>query len=158
MKFNYLLVFSFFLSVFSFIGCEEEPCEDFISCVNGNCLEGECVCDSLYEGRVCDVLETTKFVGAWTVGDICATSEVYDANIAEATTAGRIRFDQLGPDRLPVFATVEGNLLSIEDQAYGLAVIGGFGGIDTVNQVITLDYSVDYGQGNIVNCLTSLEK
>ena len=107
---------------------------------------------------MCDILETTKFVGDWTVGDICATSEVYDANIAEAATPGQIRFDQLGPDRLPVFATIDGNLLSIYDQAYGLAVIGGSGGIDTVNQVITLDYRVDYGQGNIVNCLTSLEK
>ena len=138
--------------------CGNDPCQTIVPCVNGECREGECACDSLWEGLGCDVLETTKFVGSWTVGDICNNAEVYDASISEASTSGQIRFDQLGPDRLPVFAIVDGHLLAISEQAYGQAVIGGSGGIDTVNQIITLDYEVDYGQGITVNCLTSLEK
>lgn len=139
-------------------GCNVNPCTD-VECNNGECLEGACVCDSFYEGTNCDVLETAKFLGDWTVGDICSSgSDVFDASITEATAQGRIRFSTFGPDRLPVFADIEGETVTIYDQAYGLAVIGGEGGIDVENQVITLDYNVDYGQGNSVNCLTSIEK
>ena len=161
MYYNRLLEWNFIalfvLLVFA-SSCDNDPCQTIVPCVNGECREGECVCDSLYEGLGCDVLETAKFTGTWTVGDICDNAAVYDASITEASTAGQIRFDQLGPDRLPVFAIVDGHLLTISDQAYGQAVIGGSGGIDTVNQIITLDYQVDYGQGITVNCLTSLEK
>lgn len=139
-------------------GCQEKPCSEF-ACDNGTCMEGECICDDFYEGDACNILETQKFIGDWSLGDICSNGPaVYDMSITAADQEGRIRFSVLGPDRLPVFAEVNDTLLNIYEQAYGLAVISGAGGIDTINQVITLDYDVDYGQGNSVNCLTSLEK
>ncbi len=146
------------LVLFAATGCNKGLCEDYV-CQNGLCLEGTCVCDSFFEGPSCDVLETSKFLGDWTVGDICNNgSDVYDASISAAAAQGRIRIDAFGPDRLPVFAEVRGDTVNIYDQAYGLAIISGAGGIDTVNQAITLDYNVDFGQGNSVNCLTSLGK
>ena len=140
------------------MGCQEDPCT-IDDCGFGECLEGECVCDSLYEGDRCDRLERDKFLGIWTTGDICSSgSEVYGLEILNANSEAWVRFSQLGPDRLSVLAQVEGERLEIFEQAYGLATVTGSGGLDTANQQITLDYTVDYGSGNIVSCLTSLEK
>lgn len=145
-------------STFLYSGCNDDPCGDE-ACTNGQCIDETCVCDSLFEGVSCTQLERNKYIGTWRNGSICSSgSEVYSMEILAGTGQGDISFSTIGPNKLSVFAIVDGAKLTIPDQAYGLNVISGQGGIDVVNQAITLDLEVDYGSGNFVNCVSALEK
>ena len=41
-----------FLIFTLFFGCQKDPCED-VSCFNGACVEGVCVCESGWAGSAC---------------------------------------------------------------------------------------------------------
>lgn len=152
-----ILVLCLFLAI-GLSSCGKEPC-DGIDCGTGECFEGACICDSLYEGFNCGVLVTEKYKGAWTAGDICgASSSVYSVDITDGGDIGQIVISSYGPDRLPVIVEARATDLRIPTQAYGQAVISGSGGLADTDDVITLDYLVDYGGGSSTNCLTTLEK
>ena len=42
----------------------KDPCKD-VTCVNGNCLDGTCLCSEGYEGTNCDVETRAKYYGEW---------------------------------------------------------------------------------------------
>lgn len=137
--------------------CSSDPCE--LDCGTGECLEGECVCDSLHEGDLCELLATEKFLGAWTTGEICnSNSDVHESIVQAGNSEGQLTIDAFGPDRLPVGARVSGQDLIIPIQAYGQATIEGSGGFGTDSTFITLEYLVDYGGGVLKNCIGTLER
>lgn len=142
----------------SLSGCQQDSCDE-IPCINGSCLDEVCQCDSLYEGEDCSIYEREKFLGEWTNGLICgAGSQVYPVEITQEIGEAEVSFSSAGPDQLPISGIVTGRSLDIPDQTYGLNVIRGEGGIDELNQTITLNLVIDYGSGNLVNCISGMER
>ncbi len=52
-------------------GCTD-PCKDVV-CVQGECLEGDCVCDAGYEGLDCGKAFNAKFTGSYTLTETCTS-------------------------------------------------------------------------------------
>ena len=55
-----------------FAGCDD-PCKDVV-CVNGECVEGTCVCDAGYEGTDCGTALNAKFSGSYSLTETCTPS------------------------------------------------------------------------------------
>lgn len=54
-------------------GCSDpDPCKDVNCGANGNCFEGDCVCNDGFEGSVCEIEWATKFLGSYLGSDVCA--------------------------------------------------------------------------------------
>lgn len=68
-----------------FAGCTD-PCKDVV-CNNGECVEGECVCDAGYEGVDCATAFNAKFSGTYTNSEVCdSTPDVtYNVTIAPSS-------------------------------------------------------------------------
>lgn len=48
---------------FSISSCTVDPCKDVSCGANGECVEGDCVCDAGYEGTTCATEWRAKFIG-----------------------------------------------------------------------------------------------
>ena len=71
MKFGFVGALAITAAMF-FTGCTD-PCKD-IACVNGDCVEGLCVCATGYEGVLCDAALNAKFSGSYALTETCAPS------------------------------------------------------------------------------------
>lgn len=124
------------------LGCNPDPCEEVV-CQNGACLEGSCACDLGYEGEECQTESRRKFLGIWEVGDICRTTAfVYAATIGEGTAADALVIDNLNDQNISVSAMVTNSEIVLPEQTFGLAVLSGTGGIDTLAGVISIEYRI----------------
>ncbi len=136
-------------------GCKQDPCAA-TTCVNGACNDGDCLCLNGYDGPTCSNLSRSRFLGAWTVGDLCgASASVYDCNISAGGAVETIVFDNIGDRGYAVNGFVQGVALDIPLQAYGVWTIQGSGLLDTAAQQLSLDYSIDFGGGSGATCLAS---
>ena len=73
MKFGFIGALAIATSMF-FAGCTD-LCKD-VNCNNGECVEGDCVCDAGYESDDCSVALNTKFSGAYSNNESCTVSGV----------------------------------------------------------------------------------
>lgn len=62
-------------------GCTD-PCKDQV-CNQGVCSDGECICDSGYEGVVCSVKYNSKFQGVYNIAETCDStgSDAYTVHL-----------------------------------------------------------------------------
>lgn len=51
----------------------ENACKS-ISCNNGNCTDGICICNQYFEGNNCDVQYRDKFIGVWAGTAVCGSN------------------------------------------------------------------------------------
>jgi hypothetical protein len=136
--------------------CKPDPCKD-TDCRNGTCEAGECLCLPGYDGTDCSQLSRERFLGNWTVSDLCGPSAtIYDCRIESGGPLPEMVFENLGDQGLPVKATAQGLAFDIPLQPFGQWSIRGGGLLDTTAREISLDYTVDWGGGNSTTCLTSL--
>jgi hypothetical protein len=129
--------------LFAIAGCKTDECE-LVDCLNGACIEGVCACEAGYEGKSCNSESRTRFLGEWEVGDICrGTAIVYNVTVTQAATPQAVTIDNLNAQGMPVSAAISGTEMNIPKQTFGLAVISGSGGIDTLARVISLEYLIE---------------
>lgn len=137
------------------LGCTPNPCKE-VSCENGACQEGTCLCFEGFEGPTCAVQMRNKFFGNWTIGDICNNaSNVYDGSIQAGQGVNGIQILGLQQMSNTVQATIIGNELEIPLQVFGTWTIQGNGGMDTIANIVSIDYQLDYGNGFGLSCLAS---
>lgn len=158
MKFSFIAAaFAMALAV-SFTGCTD-PCKDVV-CVNGECVEGDCVCDAGYEGSDCGTAVNAKFAGTFTnAPEDCVPSGPVAAGYtititASTTTATTITMTGLWESPgAAATATVaaNGTDITIERQNFGGSTeeIQGTGSINADGTVITLDYSIYDAAGGL---------
>ncbi|HHG84641.1 MAG TPA: hypothetical protein ENJ82_07820 [Bacteroidetes bacterium] len=140
------------LLLFIGTGCDRKPCENN-DCVNSSCFEGECICDAGFEGKNCQVQSRDRLLGAWLVGDICRpAAEVYELNILPGEAKNEIVFDNLGKTGILVTGEVNKFEIIISAQSFKQGSISGAGGIDQAARIISIEYEVDDGNGNVDFC------
>jgi hypothetical protein len=70
MKFGFVGVVAMAASLF-LASCN--PCKDVV-CNNGDCVEGDCVCNSGYESEDCSAAVNAKFSGRYTLTETCTAT------------------------------------------------------------------------------------
>lgn len=154
---------------FAFTGCESDPCKDVECGSFGTCLEGDCVCDSGYEGTDCATLSKDKFLGtsgaaaSYSVVDACSASGAasyttgISASSADDTKVLISNFWDAFVNN--VEATVDGEDITIANQepdADGFTVAGS-GTI--ASGVITMNYTItNTGNGDTDVCQSTWTK
>lgn len=141
----------------SLSGCSDDPCETS-PCDNGTCEDSGCVCASGYEGEFCDFESRTRWLGTWEVGDICRTvAVVYNLEISAGSAPNEIILNNLNEAGFATSGVVDGIDVTFPEQQFGTGAISGLGGIDLSTGIISLEYVVDDGNGNLQTCQASLQ-
>lgn len=125
--------------------CEVDACKDVECGDNGTCVDGDCQCDTGYEGTDCDTEERAKFIGTYNVTEAC-TSGNYTYSITTATSASGITtiiISNFGDYGVNVTATVNGSNLTIANQTVGGGTFSGTGQIS--GNILTITYNVTAG-------------
>ena len=106
MKFGFFGAAALAAALF-FAGCSD-PCKDVV-CNNGECVEGDCVCDAKYGGTDCSVAFNAKFSGSYTLNETCDTtgSDSYTVTVAPSSTEpGQANFTGLYRENSTVPAVI----------------------------------------------------
>lgn len=107
------------VTVMFFNACTSDPCKDVNCGVNGNCVDGTCVCVAGYEGANCETEMRTKFEGTWTTSDACSQSgnSSYLVTITAGTGITEVKITNFWDVFTnAVVATVDGTTISIASQ------------------------------------------
>jgi hypothetical protein len=142
-------------AVMFFNACTSDPCKDVNCGVNGNCVDGNCVCSTGYEGVDCSIKSADKFVGTWNGTDVCTQNYSYTATITESSTeADKIlitNFGGFGPS-VVINATVSSTTFSVASQTFGTVTISGSGSISSDGKTITITYTANDTAGGNTTC------
>ncbi len=100
-----------------FASCADE-CKDVV-CVQGECAEGDCVCNTGYEGLDCSVPFNAKFSGTYTLIESCTTTgnDTYDVVVTpDSTNPSRAKLTNLyrEPDQLILLIGNDGVSFTID--------------------------------------------
>lgn len=136
--------------------CKQNECADVPSCVNGACVEGECLCNEGWEGGSCDTPSADKFAGTYSVTDLCNNAALaYASQISKGSTFGTVLISVIHDENRTVSATVHGDSLYFTQQAFGTSVFWGSGFYSTESQIVNVDYYIDSGLGDTTHCLAA---
>jgi hypothetical protein len=141
-----------------------DPCKD-VTCLNaGECVEGDCVCATGYEGTDCGTRESKKFAGNFNVAEVCGSGSYSYACVVTESNADvtKINFSNLydfvtfAGITTPIYATVDGNNLAIPSQTVTSSggvdfTVSGSGSVASTG-VITITYTVTDGSGGSDTC------
>jgi hypothetical protein len=85
MKFGFIGAFAIATAIF-FAGCTD-PCKDVV-CNNGECVEGDCVCNAGYEGVDCSTAFNDKFDGSYNLSETCDSTgaDAYTVTISPSSS------------------------------------------------------------------------
>ncbi len=109
------LIFLFVLTIFFINACD--PCST-VNCINGECVEGDCICNTGYEGDECEKEMREKFLGSYIVSDEC---EAEDRNSHITEHPQEVTYVYISTFLNNVFggkaeATIHKNIISIPEQ------------------------------------------
>ncbi len=127
------------------VSCTTDACKDVDCGLYGTCVEGDCVCDTGYEGVNCDTEERADFIGTYNVTEAC-TSGNYTYAITVTTSATGVTsviITNFGDYGVNVNATVNGDNLTIASQTVGGGTFSGTGQIS--GNILTITYNVTAG-------------
>lgn len=124
-------------------------------CVNGDCLGTKCICNPGWEGSVCDRRMTNKFVGQYQVNESCNSGNfTYFLFITESAASIDVIFFSNFYDLNfqgvfdPVFAVVTNSVdITIPSQFVGGWQFSGTGTLDTLNNILTVQFDANDGSG-----------
>jgi hypothetical protein len=134
---------------------ETDPCKDVECGANGDCFEGECVCNVGYElgtSGQCDTEMRTKFIGTYNIVETCvATNQptgTYSSTIAVSSdNVSTVTITNFGDSGVVAKGTIDKNKITITSFKVGTIDVTGTGTID--GKILTLEYT-----GNFSNCKT----
>jgi hypothetical protein len=81
-----LLLAAVLLATTFFTGCKDE-CKD-VTCVNGECTEGDCICSAGYTGADCSTALNLNFNGSYSTSQTCDITNPATYTVAVAPKAG----------------------------------------------------------------------
>lgn len=126
--------------------CKDE-CKD-VDCGHGSCDEGNCTCETGYEGDNCDIEERAKFYGTYTGNETCTTgSDNYQVTVT-SNSAGitSVSISNIYNQSFIVSGTVSGTSVSIPSQSVGSSTtVSGNGSISGNQLTITYEISSPLG-------------
>jgi hypothetical protein len=133
------------IGVLSFNSCTTDACKDVNCGQYGTCLDGDCVCDTGYEGVNCQTEERAKFVATYvgTIGIACPVTG--DGNLTNQTitisnssvSVSKITINIAG--NFTLTATVAGTSLTIDNSSQGGFNYSGTGSVNGNNLTISLN-------------------
>jgi len=137
------------IGVLSFNSCTTDACKDVVCGQYGECVDGDCVCDTGYEGVNCATEERAKFIAAYSVSESC-TSGNYSYNITSATSATNVStivISNFGDYGVSVTATVAGSSLTIANQSVTISgAAASFSGSGQLSgNILTITYTIAVG-------------
>lgn len=161
-----------FLTVGAFTGtlftaCNPDACKDVVCANGGTCTDGTCNCPSGYEGTLCDVQSLSKFLGSnntnasysfadnggTTCGNYTGSFTMARSN-ADTTRLILTNFGGFGTTT-SVYATVNGNAITIPSQAISGATSNTVSGNGTYNNgVVSGSYTNNDGTSTCTYAFT----
>ncbi|MCF8258204.1 MAG: hypothetical protein K9J06_11655 [Flavobacteriales bacterium] len=133
------------IGVMSFSACETDACKDVNCGTNGTCVDGDCVCDTGYEGVSCQTEERTKFIGSYSVTEAC-TSGNYTYSLTVTTSAtgvDKIVAQNFGDYGVDLVGTVDGSNVTFANQTVGGGTFSATGQL--TGSILTISYTVTAG-------------
>ena len=134
-----------------------------VQCVEGTFSANVCECNDDYEGDACDILSREKFLGAFSVAEVCGSgSDNYSTTITESSSDESIilisNFYNVFDN--PVRATVNGSEITIASQTpdNDLFSVSGSGSINASESQVTISFSVTYPGISPDNCTSTYQK
>lgn len=134
-------------------GCgDTDLCKDVECGTNGQCFEGECICDVGYEigaSGQCDTESRVKFYGNYNATESCnpGGTGTFSNVISSGSDITKINISNFADSALNVSATVDGTSITIPSQALNIngtaANVTGTGSIS--GTTVTLNYTVSGG-------------
>jgi hypothetical protein len=136
------------VSIISFSACETDACKDVNCGDNGTCVDGDCVCDSGYEGVNCQTEERAKFIGSYSVTEACTSGNYsYSMTITTSSTGvDKIVAQNFGDYSVDLIGTVDGSSVSFANQTVGGGTFSATGQIS--GSILTISYTVTAGSSN----------
>ena len=119
---------------------------------NGNCNEGNCICETGYTGNNCETEERSVFIGTFSVTDACNVG-TFDYQIILSGSTDNIlgvSILNIGDLNLTVGATTDGNSISISEQTVDGYTISGSGDIE--NEELSISYTLTNAAGQTLIC------
>jgi hypothetical protein len=138
--------------------CKEDPCASVVCFNGGSCSDGTCDCTAGYEGDDCGTEMREKFLGGYTVSEICnGETYAYTMNITESgTSVSNIFLVNFGGLGFNAEARVNGSSLVIPSatiDVQGEAVTyEGSGSLS--GNILTITYTI-VGPSGTLNCVAT---
>lgn len=171
-KFQFLL-FALLVSAttLTFTSCgDDNPCKDVECGTNGECFEGDCVCNVGFEKDAegkCTVDSRTKFVGNYNSSETCvpASSGSYSNSISSGSAVNKLTISNFGDSALNATATIDGTnkkKFTLDATSFDLGgttfTITGSGEQNSTGVVITLNYEAKTGGATAFTCVVTMNK
>lgn len=135
--------------------CKEDKCKAIVCAYGGVCSDGQCLCQSGYEGPQCATITRERYIGVWHVTEDGSYSNAtqYTVAVERGANITELRIKNFRNSfSEDVQAYVKGDSISIPDQVVNNLTVRGFGYmVDDkyygVNGKIVLRYLVRYPNG-----------
>jgi hypothetical protein len=152
------------IATVSFNSCTTDACKDVDCGLYGECVDGDCVCDTGYEGVNCDTEMREKFAGNYLASEAACDVTDFASSIGNSSTGvNKIAITGFGGyecsgSPIVVIATVNGMDVTVDpNQSFcsGLIVISsGSGSINASGNVVSITYTSTVDGGTATTCTT----
>ena len=128
----FTLVLAF--SAVTYNSCKRDKCNAIRCAYGGVCKDGNCICQSGYEGSQCQTITRDKFLGIWSVSEhssMTHTDRNYSINIAEGANITDVaihNFYNILTDDL--YAYAQGDSLIIRTASHNGRTVTGYAFLD----------------------------
>jgi PKD repeat protein len=147
-----------------FVTVTAVPCNP--ACVNGLCVDGDCICNAGYEGADCSTAFNAKFSGIYTLSETCTSgADSYSVTASPSSTdPSKATFSGLYRENVGVTAQIgtTGLSFTIARQPIftGYEIEGTIGTINASGNTINISYRIWSNATNTVvdNCTATLAK
>lgn len=155
------------MTISGFMACNN-PCKD-VTCNNGECVDdGECVCDSGYEGDNCETSNNSKFNGTYLMQELCDSTTALPSYPIEVTpvqgTPNEFNMSGLHGESKSLRAKIEddgvGFSIARQDFIAGQEIATLSGSISIDARTINLSYRIYQGSDTLIldRCSGSMTK
>lgn len=143
------------IATIGMVSCDTDACKDVDCGANGTCLEGDCICDTGYEGASCQTLVRAQFLGNYNITESCTSgADNYAITVAAGTLDTEVVIGNLYASGLFADGTVNADGgITIASQTFGSGTISG--SITKSGSVLTIIYTFTNSQGSDTCTMTA---
>ncbi len=161
------LLAGLFLGTLILTGCKDE-CKD-VTCVQGACVDGNCICDAGYYGTDCATAFNANLEGDYALTEVCDLSGNWNYTVTIAKKAGSATEATIEgfyqENNRSVTATISNNGASLTipkqnlgDSGFQLEATAAPGSISNDGKTINLRYTVTQTNVLIESCTATLTR